>query len=333
MESTELEESMNSQELLQVSSDLELPAMMKRVQDVQTLAASQERAMQEQQQALQGLEQEQELLAARLARLASPGDGDGESKADDSAKRDAEYQQKLADQKILCSPKTNRSCDSWHGFGSWGCDMYGKATCDRGECACDPDVCADGYGMCNSKDKARLLPDTYTIEVHKYLGKFIHMQKDDDALDFSEGDPGEKGHWRIIVNNDDDTIMMYTTRWGPDYFMSVEDLGRRGPEDSWSKFNSPREASFVAYKGTAKRGGEVVYLKDLRSGLWLSVVKKLGGNAIQGVEEFPSKSGAFIFHPPLKDVQLQDASSRCVLPLLPFLLFLGRLFVYDYDLT
>lgn len=61
-----------SGEFLDAASELETSALMKRVVRVQTVAATQEYAVQAQQQALVGLEREQEILASRLTALEAP---------------------------------------------------------------------------------------------------------------------------------------------------------------------------------------------------------------------------------------------------------------------
>jgi len=219
---------------------------------------------------------------------------------------------------FLCSPKTAMSCAAWHGFGGDAeCQKLGTATCDKNSmCVCEPGSCADGHGKCGKKGK--LLPGAFTVEVHEdgKSARYVHMHPDSKELDFSMEEPGRNGHWHMIVNSDN-SVMLYTKEFGFDHFMTVIESGNE-MRNEYTSFASPRESSFEIYKDEK----QLVYLKDIVTGLWLQSSRRLGGNSIKGVHKFPGPSGGLIFHPPLKesDVKMMTASAHCLWPLLPLLL-------------
>jgi len=173
-----------SRNFLEVSSEIETSALMRRVERVQTLAATQQFAVRAQQQALLGLQQEQAILAARLASLAEPkveekieeGKEKEDADANDDAKTDDEKaadekaandaKQKAGDdegskeeadappkatqssseqlQKFLCSNRTTMSCTHGSSFG------YGHSHCKQyGEATCSTkDECICEPGAC-----------------------------------------------------------------------------------------------------------------------------------------------------------------------------------------
>lgn len=347
-----------SGEFLDAASELETSALMKRVVRVQTVAATQEYAVQAQQQALVGLEREQEILASRLTALEAPdvegkvkqGTSAAEAESEPAAEEEdpeplqtkkkkeeeadkeeapppkpknqaeADNEEAAETPHFLCSDQTALSCGSFHGFGGDSdCATYGEAECQNTTCACKTGFCADGHGKCKSKKPAQLLPDIYEIEVHADLGSYVQLQKDDKKLDFSTGEPGKRGRWQVVVNTDD-SLMLYTREFGPDHFMSL--IHHEGKFDSeFTEFTSPREASFEIYEDKRK----LIYLKDVATGMWMQASKKMGGNSILGRTDFPGESGALIFHPPLK-VKMMKASARSVWPLLPFLLLIASAF-------
>jgi len=360
-----IEDGMHSQNFADASNEMEASALIKRVQKVQTLAATQEFAVQEQQQALVGLAREQEILASRLAALSAPSvdekdipkeeaekreaalesaeKKEGDNMGKDDEKEDAEEnpeekeEDKGKDLKeaaaeggeegdekthFLCSPQTAMTCTSWHGFGGDdACKAYGEATCDgkdeKSKCVCKTGFCADGHGNCKNKTAARLLPGTHGLELHAYPDKFLHLQSETKMLDFGGGDLGHSAHWHIVVNTDN-TFMLYTKEYGPDHFMSVVavDGDKSDMEAESTQFSSPREASFEVYRDEKR----LVYFKDVHTGLWLSTSHKLGGNKVLGTSEFPGKSGAIIFQPPLpEDIQYLSSAQR-IWALLPFFL-------------
>jgi len=103
-----------SRNFLEVSSEIETSALMRRVERVQTLAATQQFAVRAQQQALLGLQQEQAILAARLASLAEPkveekieeGKDKEKEKEDADAQDDAKTDdEKAADEKAAHEAK------------------------------------------------------------------------------------------------------------------------------------------------------------------------------------------------------------------------------------
>lgn len=386
-ESGELQDGAQGGEFADASNELDVPALMNHVSVIEQVTANEAFAVQAQQTAMINLEQEQELLAARLAALGPPrvitekardissianygnygrwsrpqheqdllsarlaalgapivdsektGDMkvDSEKTVDEPSEAEKAVEEAEETKHLTCSSKTNRTCPeqtqlSKLGITDGGCEIFGKASCVAGACACKGDVCADGHGKCLSSKKARVLPDTYKIEPREFLDHYLHMQKDDNALDFNKGEPGNSGTWHIIVNNDD-TVMLYTKEWGPDYFMSVH-YGAKGaesglvdetPENVWVKFDSPYRAAFEVYQEGGQR--QLIYLKDVYSGLWLHAYRKLGGNSIKGEKKKPDASEAFIFHPMLKGIKLLTGAANRVWPLLPLLLLVVSAF-------
>jgi hypothetical protein len=356
-ESDESMDSSRSQDFLEMSSEMETTALMKRVDDVQTLASTQRFAVQAQQQALLGLRREQQILSTRIAAFEEPSsaqdEGSGESEEAEesktaeeattkeattkatttektttkppSSKEEEQTSEELEKVKFLCSPVTSMPCGAWHGLGGDGdCKPFGEAQCNsEGKCVCKAGYCADGHGNCKSKEAARLLPQTYKMELFKELDNFLHMQKDDKALDFSMGDPGHHGHWHAVVNSDD-SLMFYTKEWGPDHFMAIQQDLQHHFQDVKTEFTSPHDVSWEIYEDKKK----LIYLKDIRTGMWLSVSKTLGSNAVIGVSGFPGASGALIFHPPLEDLEMMASAHHTRLwSLLPGMLFIHMMFL------
>lgn len=275
-------------------NEVDTSALMARVQKVEALAASERVASQAQQEALTALLQEQKHLASRLESL---------SAAESSRKRDP----------YLCSPRTEATCLVYK------CDADPGTVCESGACVCKPGLCADGHGRCRSSQPARKLPGFYKIEVKESPGDYLYM--DVGALTqevrVQRGDPGKQGHWRVVVNNDN-SVMLHTEAYGPDHFLSIEDMqstldNKNDPvwRASYSSLSSlvgtdHLVGSFEIYNDTQNN----VYLKNIRRDKWLEAqgiegwITFLKSNKVEGTSYFPGRKGALTFVPPLDGVTM-----------------------------
>lgn len=214
------------------------------------------------------------------------------------------------DDEYVCSPKTEVFC----GFGGLlsPCQEEGRGEteCKDGVCQCKEGYCADGHGRCLSKVKAKELPQTYKIEVVSKPGNFLYFRGESDVsqtVGFWEGDPGSRGEWRVLVNNDNNTVMLYTKNWGTDYWLSVEQqnllLNPGAPEyqAAWTTFTSPQSCSFEVHSPSDENSETMIYLKDVRSGRWID---EQGGVMI-GTTYLDAENAKLRFHPPLTDLDIQ----------------------------
>lgn len=224
------------------------------------------------------------------------------------------------DEDILCSKQTGGSCHLV------GCKKSrGHVRCASGECLCAFDYCADGLGRCLKKEKAKLLPKTYQIEVVNQPGRYLYMKKIGETIGGWEGDPGPQGRWRVLVNNDGNTVMLYTEEWGTDYFMSVEEHAARegSPRPSYRGFDAPYGCSFEVH--TDKTGkGKNIYLKDVRLNTWIQGPSALWAPfyGLDASKWLDREAAKLRFHPPLteEDVKMLKDQAPRAWPLLPLLL-------------
>jgi len=153
----------------------------------------------------------------------------------------------------LCSKK---SC------GAMGCSHAS----DPSNAECDvtsEKKCADGHGVCR-RGRGKVLKTKFKIEIMADPGSFLYMPEWGEkveaisALKHKRGEPGPDGLWYVVLNSDS-TIMMYTEKFGPDYWLSIEEhagkkvLAYRG-------FTSPVACSFTVHTNKEE---DQVYLRDV----------------------------------------------------------------------
>jgi len=307
---------------LEVSSDLDTSALARRVENVGQLAATEQFAAQAQQQALVALEQEQEHLSARM---------DAMEARQVAAKHGSEQEDPLF---YLCSSKTDGTCKVYD------CDKErGMAVCNMGSCVCQPGICADGHGRCLSDKPARKMPGLYKIHARKMKGLYMYM--DENGVNFKQVSKEHLGedvtehnsdiHWHVVVNNDN-TLMLWTDKYGASNFLSVKDinLDKNDDDPAWraahQPFSYPQATSFEIYGDIMQE----IFLKHTHTKRWIHPTPAwntwFASNKVQGVKDFPGEEAALIFDPPLKDITLLKASAQHCLPLLPFLLIFGAVF-------
>lgn len=312
---------------LETSSEIDTSAILARVENVGSLASDERVAVQAQQQALVALEQEQIHLASRMDALEAQRSTDKALEAQplNAVAHDAESQELF----YLCSKKTEGTCVLYD------CDKSrGMVVCEGGACTCQPGICADGHGRCLSDKPGRKLPGTHLIRIEKD-GSYMHMDKKeinfakrreqdgpDDNLSKKEFD---KGHWHVVVNNDD-SLMLWTDKYGPVNFLTIEDINDDKDDPKWRVVHKPFTSPWaVSWEVHGKKNGEV-WLKHIRSKQWLTpnfpLFPMLQSPSLKGSDSFPGRAGALIFDPNLKGVKLK-ASAQHILPMWPLLLIIG----------
>jgi len=184
----------------EISDAVDTSEVTARVKNVAALAATEQYALQAQQEALIALQQEQDHLTARMDAIEA-----GSAAAMQVNRQELFY---------LCSPKTGGTCMVHN------CDKErGMVVCESGSCVCQPGICADGHGRCLSHKPARELPGTYKIR-REGCGSYLYMGKERVGFEkfplekIGKRELFKEGHWHIVVNNDN-SVMLYTHEYGP----------------------------------------------------------------------------------------------------------------------
>lgn len=201
------------------------------------------------------------------------------------------------------------------------CGMFGCGTgADPSNSECDQASarkCADGHGKC-SRSRGQVLDGLFTIEIMGEPGNFLYMPPWDDSqvsavskVKHKAGKPGPDGQWHVVLNSDN-TIMLYTKEWGPDYFLSVEEdkgelvLAYRG-------FTSPVAVAFTVH---TNKGEDQIYLRDVP---FKSYITNGGDGEFKPDVVLDKKAANLKFHPPLPEkVEMIADSAHCmsVIPLI-----------------
>lgn len=265
-------------------SEMSTDALLSRYEKVKAMNAVEASALEAQQQAIVSLKQMNGVLTQRLDAL------EATAKSSD----------------FLCSRETGGTCSLFP------CDQRrGKVLCEHGACICEPGICADGHGRCLSSKKARVSPGTYTIEFKNTPGQYLFMRRFASAttreMMTTDADDHQQGLWRIVVNNDD-SIMLFTQQFGPEYFLSVEKYHEYCNDVGWCSkvyrpfykaFASPWNAAFQLYQ-------------DKQNNMYMKYIPKIDGwldYDSYGGPKFPGVHGALVFHPPLTGVVALEAPS------------------------
>lgn len=159
--------------------------------------------------------------------------------------------------------------------------------------------CADGHGKCR-RGRGKVLDGKFKIEIMSEPGNFLYMPEWDESqvspiseLAHKAGEPGADGQWKVVLNVDD-TLMMYTEKYGPDYWLSIEEhagkklLAYRG-------FTSPVACSFTVH---TNKEGDQVYLRDVPFKFYITDGGKGGFKPDAALDK---KAANLKFHPPLPD--------------------------------
>lgn len=295
-------------------------AMAVRVERVELLAEAEHAAVDAQQEAFEALAQEQQHLAARMDAI------EALSRAGKTANPSSDLD--------LCPRQTEATCLLF----KCGKEL-GNTRCESGACYCAPGFCADGHGRCMSKRPAHELSGLYKIGSRRSPDNYLYMScgaLSPQEVRVQKGDPGKKGLWRVVVNNDD-SIMLYTEECGPQYRLSIEDMQEKFDNvdkpiwrASYTRLSSlwgtqHLAASFEIYDDAHHN----VFLKHARTGKWLEPqglegwTTFWGSGNVTGVTSFPGLHGALTFDPPLTGVKMLRASASRLPSLFSILLIMA----------
>lgn len=204
------------------------------------------------------------------------------------------------DEKYTCSLKS--------------CSTFGCGTgADPANSECDPTAekrCADGHGKCR-RERGKLLKGTFKIEVMAEPGSFVYMPDWDEskisaisAVEHTK-EPGPAGEWHVVLNSDH-TLMMYTNKWGPDFWLSMEeDKGKKVL--AYRAFTSPVASAFTVHTNKEE---DQIYLRDVSFNHY---IMDGGEGAFKPDLVLDKKAANLKFHPPLpKEVDMIADSAHCM---------------------
>lgn len=304
-------------------------AILSQLRQTDQLIAYERIASEQQQQALVGLQIEDAKLAARLGALERRVFQQRSQVFPAPAGMQPSLLAGGSEKPFLCSSKTGGTCriadcDDWRE----------KVKCDSGSCVCEEGICADGHGRCREKKKGRILPDTYKISFKSAPKRYLYADEGgifESSANVKE-DPGKKGEWNIVVNNDN-TVMLYVEDvGGTDRFLHVEehDDGENGPtyHAATASFNYPQRVAFQPYKDDSGS----IFLKDVRykkylyrSSFWFGWFEN-----VHGASWTAEDTSEMIFKPPLDEDEikiLKMASSRVQASLLTVMCIFAHLLI------
>lgn len=254
------------------------------------------------------------LRAAVAANLLSAADWERKSEVPGAIAKleHVAHRKRLDKDKYLCSYK---SCSSM-GCGS-GADPSNDE-CDP----MSPKKCADGHGVCRSK-RGTELDGTFKIEIMREPGHFLFMPEwDEDKIqaispvEHKKGEPDDAGLWHI-VHNSDDTLMMYTKKWGPDYWLSIEEDTDGTKVLAYRAFTSPVACSFTVH---TNKEGDQVYLRDVP---FKNYIADDGKGKFKPDAVLDKKAANLKFHPDLpKEVEMIADAAYCMSTIPVILVFL-----------